>query len=306
MRDGMIILKPIADERVWGGTRLFDYVKEEKHPRIGHLYSVISNDEFVSKIISPGPYEGKSIDDYFNDIKSRYGLEMFNNFPVVIALVDATENLSIQVHPDDKVALETENFKLGKNESWYFLEAPADGSIINGCICKSKPELKERFERGEYDGTVDRLNVEKGDYVFCEAGTLHALTAGSTTYEIEENCDLTYRFYDYGRLDADGRPRKMQMEKALRSVDTLKKSKACPMGGEVKSHRGYDFFIINDLLNYVNESNSLECFSMLKGSIKMGPNLVECGMTIILEPGESIDSKIECAAVVRPKSFKVG
>ncbi len=297
----MIILKPIADERVWGGSRLKPLLNEE-HERIGHLYSCISNHDLVTEIMN-GRYKGKTIEDYFVDNKDRLGLSMFKHFPIVIAMVDARENLSIQVHPDDDTIKQLENETQGKNESWYFIKAPTSGSIINGCRCKDKNELKILFERGDYEQAVDTVAVKEGDYLYCEAGTLHALTTGCLTYEIEENRDYTYRFFDYNRLDSSGNPRKMQMEKALISLDVGKKSLSVEAADKTFEHRGYSFQLINNADSYKNESTEIQIISMINGSALIDGIKFSSGMSVILEPTESICGDFKTIGVVQVHSF---
>ena len=143
---------------------------------------------------------------------------------MTLALTEANENLSVQVHPVDRIARTIENKARGKRESWYFIEAPKDGYIINGCTCKTQAEKIMRLRRKQYLEMADTLAVSVGDYVFVEPGTLHSITAGSLVYEIEEGADYTYRFYDYDRLDDDGNPRELHIKKAEMTLDIGLKS----------------------------------------------------------------------------------
>ena len=120
----MHILKPISHETIWGGKKLIPFAPE-KHDKLGHLYSLVSNGEFES-IIQNGEYKNQLFKTYFEKNKKQFHLDNYKEFPFVIALVDPKEDLSIQVHPDDKCAKELENRAFGKNESWYFIQAPTN------------------------------------------------------------------------------------------------------------------------------------------------------------------------------------
>ena len=209
----MQVIKTIIHETLWGGRRLAGYAGTggcAAGCRIGHLYSLISNGEFESEIMA-GPGSGGLYRDYFTASRQRLGLGHCTRLPFVLALVDASDDLSLQVHPDDEAARELEGLTQGKHEAWYFLEAPAGGWIYSGCRAADREELARGIEEGRVPELLGRLEVGCGDYVYVEAGTLHALTAGSLVYEIEENCSATYRIYDFGRTDASGRPRTLHI-----------------------------------------------------------------------------------------------
>lgn len=298
----MIILKSIGHETIWGGQKLLPYT-DLKYKRIGHLYSVIGNKN-QSNIILNGSYKGKTLYDYFQHIKIQYMLEEYNEFPVVIALVEAQDNLSIQVHPNDNVAKEIEGKEYGKNESWYFIEPPSDGWIYNGCKCNNKHELISVIKEGNLEKTISHLQIVKGDYVFVEAGTLHSLTKGSFIYEIEENCDLTYRIYDFDRKDESGNFRKLHINEATKAINVEKQSTAFQMKKGLISERKYDLRKIEKVNGYKNSSNNIECFTLLAGEfIEQGEKIV-IGSSIILEPDESLDHSIDLAIIAKIKPMK--
>ncbi len=283
----MLIIDTIAHRTIWGGERLISSTEGE-NKKIGHLYSLISNGELESKILN-GKYKGQLFKKYFDENKNKYGLEKYKKFPFVLALVDATNDLSIQVHPDDRVAKKLENTDFGKNESWYFLEAPKSGKIFNGCKAKSFEKLREKVFKGKYEELLDYLPVKVGSYVYIEAGTLHAMTAGSLVYEIEENCNATYRVYDFDRIDKDGKKRPLQTENALYSIIVNKKSKSEQYeNGIEKRERLYSTKLIKCAAEYKNETKTLECLTFLNGRNEIEECKIQKGVTIILEPSESI------------------
>ncbi|MBR4592057.1 MAG: class I mannose-6-phosphate isomerase, partial [Elusimicrobiaceae bacterium] len=222
----MLILKTIVHETIWGGKKLTPY-SGSTNTHIGHLYSLISNGEFESEILN-GPYRGKLFRTYFDENKEKFHLSRYKEFPFLLALVDAAGDLSLQVHPNDTMAKKLEHTDLGKNESWYFLETPKSGKIFDGCKAHSQAQLRQKVQQGKYREVIDELPVQAGDYVYVQAGTMHAMSAGSLVYEIEENCNATYRLYDFDRLDKNGQKRPLQTDKALQSIDVTLKSKAEP------------------------------------------------------------------------------
>ncbi|MBQ7286720.1 MAG: class I mannose-6-phosphate isomerase, partial [Candidatus Gastranaerophilales bacterium] len=213
----MLIIKTIAHETIWGGVKLAPYA-DIKSDKIGHLYSLVSNGEYESEILN-GKYKGQLFKKYFDENKKRLNLENYNELPFVLALVDASDDLSLQVHPNDELAKTLEKSDFGKNESWYFIDAPKSGKIFAGCKAKTSEELKEKVASNLYDDIIDYLEVTNGDYVYIQAGTMHAMAAGSFVFEIEENCNATYRVYDFDRVDNKGNKRPLQTQNALLAID---------------------------------------------------------------------------------------
>ncbi len=295
----MQILKPIAHETIWGGKRLLSFV-QGKHNKLGHLYSLVSNSEFESKIIN-GKYKDKLFKNYFDENKAKFHLEGYDRFPFVIALVDPKEDLSIQVHPNDKCANELENREYGKNESWYFIEAPTNKWLYNGCKVATTEEIKEKIEQNRIEeDVIDYLQVEKGDYVFVEQGTIHAATHGALFYEIEENCNLTYRFYDFNRTDVNGNKRELHIEKALKAINTELKSKTRRYNNREIRERLYTTALFENTDRYKNNSETLECLTILNGNSKIDNTEIKIGTSIILEPEEEINLNCSTFIIARP------
>ena len=281
----MLVIKTIVHETIWGGEKLTPY-SDTDNKKIGHLYSLVSNGEFESEILN-GEYKGQLFRKYFDENKNRFGLSKYKEFPFLLALVDASDDLSLQVHPNDKTAKELENADFGKNESWYFIDAPKTGKIFDGCKAKTSEELKEKVAQNKYDDVIDYLEVKSGDYVYIEAGTMHAMAAGSLVYEIEENCNVTYRVYDFDRIDKNGKKRPLQTENALKSIDVSLKSKAVPYVGE-KVERFYSTQLFKNIEEYTNNSNSLECLTVINGVSEIENCKIQRGVTIVLEPNETV------------------
>lgn len=293
----MLVLDTIRHDTIWGGPRIASFANVEGIS-IGHLYSIYCREGISNRILN-GKDIGKSLNDVFPKWKEEFNMGDCSFFPLTLALTEANDNLSIQVHPNDYIANTLEDKARGKRESWYFLEAPRDGYILNGCICCNDEEKKRMLSEEKYLNMADKLYVTVGDYVFVKPGTLHSITAGSLVYEIEEGADFTYRFYDYDRLDAEGKPRELHIDKASITLDINSKS-------EVKHYHGTEEIVektystkrLENVDRYQNYSDTLECFTLISGEAKCDDVCVSPGMTVILWPGEVIDNAVITLAFV--------
>lgn len=290
----MQILKPIPMATIWGGTRLIPYAEGYQGENIGQLYTVICRKDCSNQIVG-GSYAGKTFYEYYQAARKRFDMS-FEEYPLLIALVDAKEDLSVQVHPNDSCAAKLEQQHFGKTESWYFLEAPDRGTIVNGCLCSDRTELVERVDANDFEHIIDYLEVKKGDYVFVEAGTLHALGGGSMVYEVQENSDLTYRFYDYDRKDPKGNSRPLHIEKALEAVDVGLKSEVLSGEAGHLEKKYWSGYVKGR--SYRNVSDRLEMVTVTGGESPVTGVMVHKGMTIVLEPGERAEFSGEIEMIV--------
>lgn len=298
----MFILDTIAHETIWGGIR-FKEVTDSQLSKIGHLYSVYCR-ENKSNLVLNGKYAGKQYNEVFNSIKKRYHMDEYRLFPLTIALVDAENNLSIQVHPDEESAKELEGVNAGKRESWYFFSTPKEGYIFNGSRCVTKEEILQKIESDAMEDIIDHLKIKKGDYVFVEPGTLHAMSSGSYVYEIEEGSDYTYRFFDFHRKDDAGNERELHIDKAVYALKpNLKSVPYKYQPDEEIVEKTYATLYMQNLTRYRNESDDLECLTIIKGSFKLDNVWVKSGMTIILEPEDEVED-IFAEEVIRAKLIR--
>ena len=282
----MQILKPIVHETIWGGSKLTPF-SGSSCTKIGHLYSAIDTAEFRNEIIA-GPDAGKNLHERFLENRARFGMERFVEVPILMALVEAADDLSIQVHPNDEKALELEGLPFGKNESFYTLQAPTCGKMYNGCKAASVEEMREKIARGRIAETLDMMPCSVGDYVYVEGGTLHAATAGSLHFEIEENCEKTYRFWDYDRTDAQGNKRPLQLEKALACLDVSKKSHSRRYGEEAIEERMYFTQLIIRKPSYTHDRDMFAFAVLLRGEAFVLGHRILPGTAILLEPHETL------------------
>lgn len=285
----MIILEPVIHETVWGGNRLNSYIKG-KDGKTGHLYLANGHKDLSNRVLN-GVHAGAALDQIFSIEKKNWGMEEYDQFPLTIALVDAKENLSIQVHPDDRAAEVLEKERIGKTESWIFLEEPESQWIYAGCSCSTKEELVQAVEDEKMECITSHLSVKRDDYVCIESGTLHALTAGSLVYEIEYGSDYTYRFYDYNRLDDSGEKRELHIPKACESIhfDRAPQSVPCDNGKWFREEH-YEICRMKAICSYKNTGKQAECISIIKGSGEYDNIQIHSGMAIILLAGEVLEN----------------
>lgn len=300
----MLILKRIVHTTIWGGPKISALAGVEGD-HIGHLYSLYCRDGVSNEILN-GPWKGRFLNDMFPLFKNEVGMSQYDFFPLTLALTEAHENLSIQVHPTDAIAHSLEQKSRGKRESWYFIDAPTSGAIINGCTCRDKEEEELMIKQGRFMEMAATLQVKQGDYVFVEPGTLHAITAGSLVFEIEEGSDFTYRFYDYDRTDRDGNKRELHITKARATLDIGLKSTVKRYNGKEIVEKTYSTKLINNTNIYINESSTIECFTLVNGALSADGMDIAQGSTILLWPGEKLDTnQVKLAFVSKTRTAKL-
>ena len=216
----IIFLEPVFKEMIWGGTRLRDdFLYDIPGDHTGECWAVSAHPNGDCTVKS-GTWKGKSLRWLWEEHRELFGGLKGDVFPLLVKIIDAKEDLSIQVHPDDVYAKEHENGALGKTECWYILDCDSDASIVIGHYAKNKKELESMIADRRWNDLIRVLPVHKGDFFQIEPGTVHAIKKGTLILETQQNSDITYRLYDYDRL-SDGKPRQLHIEK---SIDVIR----CP------------------------------------------------------------------------------
>lgn len=216
-------LKPALKNYIWGGTRLSDeWGKADKGTKVAESWELSFHPDGYS-VIDGGVSDGKTLTEVIGRDMSLLGerCRAFDDFPLLVKLIDAEQNLSVQVHPSDEYALKNEG-QYGKTEMWYVLDAVEGAGIYWGF---RRDITVEEFLGAAEDGSIEKelyfAPAKSGDVFFIEAGTVHAICKGLTIAEIQQNSNITYRVYDYKRVGADGKPRDLHTAKAAQ-VSTLK------------------------------------------------------------------------------------
>ena len=172
--------------------------------------------------VAGGMFQGRTLQSVLEEYPTFLGTHPNKDkgLPILVKLIDARERLSIQVHPDDEYAAKYEDGSLGKTEMWYVLEAETEAEITYGFVRNMNREfLLDALQSNSVEQYLNRVKTQKNDVFYVEAGTVHGIGAGVVIAEIQENSDLTYRLYDYERVDKDGKKRTLHIEKALDVVD---------------------------------------------------------------------------------------
>ncbi len=226
MKTDLYLLKfdPILKEKIWGGQKLKQlFNKNSPSSQTGESWE-ISDVDGNESIISNGSYNGKSIKWLLEEFGSRFvGKKVFERFgtkfPLLIKFIDAAEALSVQLHPNDKIAKEKHN-SFGKTEMWYILQADQDAEIIMGFKNKiTKAKYQELVVTNKLVDALNSEKVKKGDAFIINPGFVHAIGAGVLLAEIQQTSDITYRIYDWDRVSDSGESRELHTDLALDAID---------------------------------------------------------------------------------------
>ena len=212
----MFKLIPSVADYIWGGRRpIEEYgIKTDKDPAAEAW--VLSCHSAGPSTVEDGEFKGQTLEQVWENHKEICGTNgnKFEFFPILIKFIDAKNNLSIQVHPDNDYAMRVEG-EYGKTEAWYILDCDEGAELILGFNREvSVEEFKKAAQSEEMLNIVNKVKVKKGDLFFIESGTLHAICKGILLAEVQQNSNTTYRVYDYGRVGADGKPRALHIDKA--------------------------------------------------------------------------------------------
>lgn len=235
---------PILKERIWGGEKLKTVLNKPITSKITGESWELSTVEGDVSVIANGDLKGKLLTEVINEAPNEIlGTEVHERFgkqfPLLFKYLDAREDLSIQVHPNDALAKKRHN-SFGKTEMWYIMQADPEARIIVGFKEESNAnEYVEKLESNDLLSILDSVNVKEGDVFFLETGTVHAIGAGLVVAEIQQTSDITYRIYDFDRVDAQGNTRELHVDLALEAINYEK----------VETHKEY--------LEEENQSNSI-------------------------------------------------
>ncbi len=228
-----IKLTPTTKDYIWGGDTLKkEWGKKTDKSCIAECWELSCHKDGPSYIVN-GEFNGLTLQELIDKNPSMAGKKAsnFQFFPILIKLIDAKTNLSIQVHPSDDYALVNEG-QFGKSEMWYIVDAKEGSGVY--CGFKEKYSIEEVEKALKENRILDLLNfieAKKGDCIYIPAGTVHAICGGLLICEIQQNSSLTYRLYDYDRVDAKGNKRELHIDKSLKVIDS---SRVCKMNDGVK------------------------------------------------------------------------
>ncbi|WP_367773776.1 type I phosphomannose isomerase catalytic subunit [Flavobacterium sp. WC2421] len=273
---------PILKDRIWGGEKLKTILNKPIESKITGESWELSTVEGDVSVIANGEFKGKSLTEVIEELPNEIlGTEVHKRFgkqfPLLFKYLDAREDLSIQVHPNDELAKKRHN-SFGKTEMWYIMQADPDSRIIVGFKEKSNAnEYLEHLKNKTLLSILDDVEVKEGDVFFLETGTVHAIGAGLVVAEIQQTSDITYRIYDFDRVDAQGNTRELHIDLALEAINYDK----------VEAYRSYkkdenvsntivncpyfttNFIPLEDTVNVSKTGNSFTVYMCVDGEFEL-------------------------------------
>lgn len=216
------LLKPAGKDYLWGGTRLrSEYGKEHLMEPLAETWECSTHPDGLS-VAAGGYFDGRTLKEILESHPEFVGThpDTDGGLPILLKWIDAKQDLSVQVHPDDAYAARYENGQRGKTEMWYVVDAKEDAKLIYGFHHDiSREELEKSLREGTVERYLQKVKIHRDDVFFIEAGKVHAIGAGALIVEIQESSNLTYRMYDYNRIDKTGKCRALHIAKALEVAD---------------------------------------------------------------------------------------
>lgn len=287
----IILLNPVCTHNIWGGTKLrekFGYPYEGDD--LGECWGISAHPN-GDGTVRDGIFAGMKLSEVWDKHPEVFGNTDYDRFPLLTKIIDARDDLSIQVHPDDAYAKVNENGSFGKTECWYIVDCPEDATLVIGHNAKTEEELADMIHQGRWNEFIREIPVKKGDFIQINPGTVHAIKGGLLILETQQNSDITYRVYDYDRL-SNGRPREIHVEKSIDVItvpaqsveDSVKSALGLPENqlNELYSCKYYTVFKldVNGAASFEQNYAFLLC-SVLEGegtvngkTVKMGDHFI--------------------------------
>lgn len=298
-----LIFLPELYEKVWGGSRLREMLgKPARTDRpLGESWELHG-----TSVVESGPYAGRTVHELAAELGPRLlGTKLQSMpggvFPLLFKYIDANEYLSVQVHPDDACALDRTGHPYGKTEAWYILHADPGAQIVHGWKHPTnRTEVEQAVREGRLEELLEYVEVQSGDVVYVPAGTVHALGGGILLGEIQQNCDTTYRLYDWGRVGLDGKPRDLHVDDSLAVLDYGVSAGRSPrrltisMSDAARSFLvACRYFALEELrgtsVGLAVRPQRFEMLSVLDGPVSVewlrGQTMLEAGRTALLPAG---------------------
>ena len=290
----LIFIEPVFKETIWGGKRLHDdYGYDIPSNHTGECWAISAHPNGDCRIAS-GEYKGLTLSELYKEHGELFGSNGTGEFPLLVKMIDAKADLSIQVHPDDVYAAKHENGSLGKTECWYILDCDEDAQIVIGHNAKDHEEVKEMIENKRWDEFIRVVPVHKGDFFQIVPGTVHAIKKGTVILETQQSSDVTYRVYDYDRLQ-NGKPRDLHIKQSIDVIrapfvpDTALKKTEKILDANVTTLVECEYYRVKKIdlegETVIDENASFVNVSVLEGEGKAGDVRLKKGMHFIVPCG---------------------
>lgn len=288
-----LLFEPIMSPRPWGGDSLHQLFGKPIIPgeTIGESWEIYS-----TSVIANGALKGRTLADVLKEYGDALAPHDGGDFPLLVKLLDAREWLSVQVHPDDAKAKQLEGQPRGKTECWYVLHAEPDSKLAFGTVRPmTADEFRAAVQNGKAEDVISYVPVKAGDFLYVEAGTMHALGPGLVIYELQQSSDTTYRVYDWGRVGKDGKPRELHLEKALKVAEFAPNDDPLihyeihhdPFGNEVAELIRGPFFSLDRICLHEEETafdtnGTCRLITVIDGSMRLNDITLEKGHSVLL------------------------
>lgn len=291
----MYVVKPFTWEALWGDKRLHAYGADTTKDKVGILFTVSGIEGIDCEI--ENKEEKTTLMQAVNKDPHKFGLLEGEEYPLIIAFDSIGEDVSFQIHPTDAYAQETLGVHYGKAEAWYFIEPPTLGWAYGENIAKTKEAIEEAFETNNFMDALGKCPAEKEDIIYIPAGTVHAVTHGSLIYEIQQSTNITYRLYDYDRVDKNGNKRPIHKEQVMANLipdgkvyrDHFSMDKVLP-------YREFDLHRTTVSKTFYNDESIAKAISVVEGELCVEGFKVPKGHSILVMPKETIvlEGEAEC------------
>ena len=287
----LLFFNPVFKTMIWGGSRMrevFGY--DIPADNTGECWAVSAHKN-GDCTVSSGEFQGKTLSELWDEHRELFGIGEGDRFPLLLKVIDAKDDLSIQVHPDDAYAKVHENGSLGKTECWYILDCEPGSTLVVGHNAKTRDELCKLIDDHRFKELIREVPVKKGDFVQIDPGTVHAIKGGVMILETQQNSDITYRVYDYDRLQ-NGKPRDLHIEQS-KAVITVPAAEGSVMSTNTEPGRHhlvtckyYSVDKINVKGSFTLEgSGSFRIVSCIEGSGSAGKDSIKAGDHFIVPAG---------------------
>ncbi|RTK95734.1 MAG: class I mannose-6-phosphate isomerase [Neisseriaceae bacterium] len=290
----LIFLEPIFKERIWGGNRLAtEFGYNIPNNKTGEAW-VISAHKNGDCQVKNGTYKGLKLSQLWQQYPKIFNSSSKNaEFPLMVKIIDAADDLSVQVHPNDEFAKTHEN-DLGKEECWYILDAEPNAEIIYGHTAKNKDELDSMIDNNQWNKLLVNTSAQKGDFFNVPTGTVHAIKKGLLILEVQQSSDTTYRLYDYDRRDDKGDLRELHLDKAKQVINVphdndTQQCKVIKSNNLITHMRllQNNYFSVelirNTSTNIINKPNQYWLASVINGNGQINNQMVRKGDSFIIQ-----------------------
>ncbi len=225
----ILFLNPVLKDTIWGGTRLKEFGYDLTSDHVGECWGISAHPNGDCEIAS-GEFKGAKLSEIWANHRELFDNVEGDTFPLLTKIIAAEDDLSIQVHPDNSYAFEHENGSLGKMECWYVLDADPGTTIVVGHNANTKDELNSMIDNHQFKELIRETPIKKGDFFQINPGTVHAIKGGTVILETQQSSDITYRLYDYDRLD-NGVLRELHLDKSKDVIVSPYKEPELHVGG---------------------------------------------------------------------------